>query len=114
VAERGLPVDPDEVLVNVGMHWGAGLYVGQVVTGGRLEVTALGDEVNEAARIEQSASEGAVLASKALIELLDSGDAEELGLDPAKLSYRAVAELPDASEKALRDAGTIAVTDVRD
>src|SRR4051812_13492483 len=52
LAERGLPVNPDDVLTNVGMHWGSGLYVGQVVTGGRLEVTALGDEVNEAARIE--------------------------------------------------------------
>jgi hypothetical protein len=43
------------------------------------------------------------------------GDAsdEELELDPATLSYVAPDELPDASEKAVRDAGTIAVTDVR-
>src|SRR4051812_33683874 len=113
VRDRGLPLEPDEVMINVGMHWGAGLYVGQVVTGGRLEVTALGDEVNEAARIEQTAKEGAVLASKALIERLEDGDADALGLDPAALTYRSVDELPEASEKAVRDAGTIAVTDVR-
>jgi hypothetical protein len=32
------------VRVNVGIHWGGTLMVGQVATGGRLEVTALGDE----------------------------------------------------------------------
>ncbi|MEA2450052.1 MAG: adenylate cyclase [Thermoleophilaceae bacterium] len=113
VRERGVPLEPGDVLINVGMHWGSGLYVGQVVTGGRLEVTALGDEVNEAARIEQTASEGAVLASKTLVERLDRGDAEALDLDPATLVYVSIDELPDASEKAVRDAGTIAVTDVR-
>ena len=41
-----------------GVHWGGALYLGQVVTGGRLEVTALGDEVNECARIQQSARDG--------------------------------------------------------
>src|SRR3954463_7844772 len=111
--DRGLPIDPGEVLINVGMHWGSALYVGQVVTGGRLEVTALGDEVNEAARIEQSASEGAVLASKALIERLAAADADALAIDPETVRYTAVGELPGASDKALRDAGTIAVTDVR-
>jgi class 3 adenylate cyclase len=95
------------------MHWGSALYVGQVVTGGRLEVTALGDEVNEAARIEQSAEEGAVLASKALIERLAAADADALAIDPETVRYTAVGELPGASDKALRDAGTIAVTDVR-
>ena len=38
------------VQVNVGVHWGATLMVGQVATRGRLEVTALGDQMNEAAR----------------------------------------------------------------
>jgi class 3 adenylate cyclase len=45
--------------------------MGQVVTGGRLGVTALGDEVNECARMKQTATGGALLASKALIERLD-------------------------------------------
>ncbi len=43
----------EEVRMNVGVHWGGALYLGQVVTGGRLEVTALGDEVNETARIQR-------------------------------------------------------------
>jgi class 3 adenylate cyclase len=57
-----------EVLVNIGLHWGATLTVGQVSSHGRLEVTALGDEMNECARIEGVARGGAVLASKGLIE----------------------------------------------
>ncbi|HEY2206861.1 MAG TPA: adenylate/guanylate cyclase domain-containing protein [Pseudonocardia sp.] len=32
--------------VNSGVHWGPGVYLGQLVPGGWLEVTALGDEVN--------------------------------------------------------------------
>ena len=48
-----------ELHINAGVHWGGALYLGQVVTGGRLEVTALGDEVNECARIQQSARDGA-------------------------------------------------------
>src|SRR5215204_6150451 len=58
VATRsGLP--PEDVVLRFGLHWGAGVYVGQILTRGRAEVTALGDEVNEAARIEACAS-GAV------------------------------------------------------
>ena len=60
-----------ELKINAGVHWGGALYLGQVITGGRLEVTALGDEVNECARIQQSARDGALLASKPLVERLD-------------------------------------------
>ena len=49
-----------------GLHWGSTLYVGNITTGGRTEVTALGDEVNEAARIEACATGGRALASKSL------------------------------------------------
>jgi len=83
--------------------------MGQVVTGGRLEVTALGDEVNEAARLQQSAKDGAVLASKALLEQLSNADASSLRLDPDRVLYRTVAEIPGVDEKAVRDAGGIAV-----
>jgi class 3 adenylate cyclase len=86
--------------------------MGQVVTGGRLEVTALGDEVNECARIQESARDGAVLASKALIERLDPGHSKRIGIDPETVSYCTVAELPGATEKAVRDAGAIPVTEV--
>jgi class 3 adenylate cyclase len=111
-AETGIPLDTDEVQLRIATHWGAALYMGQVVTGGRLEVTALGDPVNEAARIEQSAEEGEVLAFKDLIERLKSDDAEALGLDRDRLRYRLLEELPGGDEKAERDAGRLAVTDL--
>ena len=53
--EERLPIDAAACRLNVGVHWGASLFIGQLTTSGRLEVTALGDEVNECARIEQSA-----------------------------------------------------------
>src|SRR4051812_20387635 len=96
------------VMINAGVHWGSGLYMGQLVPGGRLEVTALGDEVNEAARLQETARDGALLASKAIIELLDAAAAAELGV-PSDLLYRPLSELPDASAKAIRDAGHVAV-----
>jgi class 3 adenylate cyclase len=101
-----------DLRLNVGVHWGGALYMGQVVTGGRLEVTALGDEVNECARIQESARDGAVLASKPLVERLDPEHARRVGIDPDTVAYTTVGELPDASEKAVRDGGTIPVTDV--
>jgi len=102
----------DEVRMNVGVHWGGALYLGQVVTGGRLEVTALGDEVNEAARIQQSARDGALLASKSLLERLEPGDAAALGLDPDRIRYRTLGELEGATDKARRDAGSVPVTEL--
>jgi class 3 adenylate cyclase len=101
-----------DLMLNVGVHWGGALYMGQVVTGGRLEVTALGDEVNECARIQEAARDGSVLASKALVERLEPEHAREIGIDPDTTSYVTVAELPGAPEKAVRDAGSIPVTEV--
>jgi class 3 adenylate cyclase len=110
VAEETGLIQSTDLKVNVGVHWGGTLYMGQLVTGGRLEVTALGDAVNECARIQQSAREGEVLASKNLIEHLADEDAAALGLYPDSMVYRTVAELPGADDKAKRDAGTIPVT----
>lgn len=101
-----------ELHINAGVHWGGALYLGQVVTGGRLEVTALGDEVNECARIEQSALEGTLLASKPVVERLDLDDAHALGLDPLTVMYRTVAELQGVTPKAVRDAGGVPVVAV--
>jgi class 3 adenylate cyclase len=103
---------PDDVTVrlNIGVHWGATLMVGQVATRGRLEVTALGDQMNECARIEAAATEGTILASKDLIERLNAADAQAIGLDPDAIIYTALAELDGASDKAIRDAGAIAVS----
>ena len=101
-----------DVAMRVAIHWGATLYIGQVATSGRLEVTALGDEVNECARIQEAAHGDALLATKQLVERLDPGEAEAEGIVPAQLRYSLVSELDDVPEKALRDAGSIAVADV--
>lgn len=61
----------ESVTFRFGLHWAARLYVGQIQTAGRSEVTALGDEVNDAARIEACASGGRTLASKDLLEMPD-------------------------------------------
>ena len=96
--------------MNLGLHWGGTLYMGQLHPGSRLDVTALGDEMNECARIQESAHDGAVLASKALLEQLTPQDAADLHIDPDKQFYRPLAELETAPEKAKRDAGALPVT----
>ena len=58
------------------------------------------------------ASGGRALASKALVERLDPDDAAALDLDPDRVSYTALADLPTATEKARRDAPAIAVCEV--
>jgi class 3 adenylate cyclase len=98
--------------INIGLHWGGTLMVGQVATNGRLEVTALGDPMNEAARIEAAATEGSILASKELIERLDSDDASATGIDPDGIDYRPLGELESTSEKVVRDAGAIPVAEI--
>jgi class 3 adenylate cyclase len=113
LADEGLPVDPDDCRLKIAVHWGPSLYVGQVASQGRLEITALGDEMNEAARIEQCAGGGQVLASKALVERLDEQDVAALGLDPSRVIYRAIADIEGVDEKAKRDAGSVAVAELR-
>jgi class 3 adenylate cyclase len=103
---------PEDLVMRFGLHWGATVYVGQITTRGRSEVTALGDEVNEGARIEACATGGRALASKELLERLDSEDATALSLEPSRLTYTPLAELPTATEKARRDAPAIAVCEV--
>lgn len=105
-------LDPADVTMRFGMHWGATLYVGRLMTSGRVEVTALGDEVNEAARIEACATGGRALASKALIERLDATDAAAVEVDLERVSYTSLGDLPTATEKARRDAPAIAVCEV--
>jgi hypothetical protein len=96
-----------------GLHWGGTLFVGQITTSGRTEVTALGDEVNEGARIEACATGGRALASKELLERLEPEDAATLGLDPDHITYTPLADLPTATDKARRDAPAIAVCEVQ-
>ena len=109
LAAEGVELEGRECRLNVAVHWSGGLYIGQIVTGGRLEITALGDEVNECARMEQSARGGSILASKGVIERLTPDDAAAVGIDPPHVTYRALAELESVDEKARRDAGIVAV-----
>lgn len=103
---------PEDLVMRFGLHWGATLYVGQIATSGRAEVTALGDEVNQGARIEACATGGRALASKELLERLEPEDAATLQLDPDRVTYTPLADLPTATEKARRDAPAIAVCEV--
>src|SRR4029450_5169567 len=105
-------LQPADVVLRLGLHWGSTLYVGNISTSGRSEVTALGDEVNEAARIEAWATGGRALAAKALTERLDLNDAKALGLDPLHLAYTALRDLDTATDKARRDAPAIPVCDI--
>jgi class 3 adenylate cyclase len=112
LADDGVPLEKVDCRLNLAIHWDANLYIGQVATEGRLEVTALGAAVNEAARIEQSVQGGRIVATKSLLERLCNEDAAALGLDPGRMTYEALADLEDLSEKAARDAGTVAVADL--
>lgn len=98
--------------MNLGLHWGGTLYMGQLHPGSRLDVTALGDEMNECARIQESACDGAVLVSKPLLEQLGHQEAAALRIDPDKVFYRPLADLDTAPEKAKRDAGALPVTEL--
>jgi class 3 adenylate cyclase len=111
VAERcGLPAD--DLTMRFGLHWGSTVFMGNISTAARSEVTALGDQVNEAARIEACATGGRTLASKDLVERLDLDDADALGLDPDSLSYAQLSDLNTATDKARRDAPAIPVCEV--
>jgi len=110
IADRsGLAVG--DVVVRFGLHWGATLYVGRLLTSGRADVTALGDAVNETARIEACASGGRTLASKDLVERPEPADADALGLG-AGIRFTSLTDLPSATDKARRDAPSLAVCDL--
>ena len=101
-----------DVSFRFGLHWATTVYIGRITTAGRTEVTGLGDDVNETARIETCATGARALASKALIERLDGSDARALGIDTDHVTYRALADLPTATDKTRRDAPAIAVCEV--
>ena len=111
VASRcGLPAE--QLTMRFGLHWGSTIYMGNIGTVARSEVTALGDEVNEAARIEGCATGGLILTSKPLVERLDDDDAATVGIDPDRLAYTQLADLTAATDKARRDAPAIAVCEL--
>ena len=55
---------------------------------------------------------GRGLASKSLVERLHPSDARALGLEPDKIVYTELAEVPTATEKARRDAPVVAVCEI--
>jgi len=111
VASRcGLPAE--QLVMRFGLHWGSTIYMGNIGTRARSEVTALGDEVNETARIEACATGGRLLASKPLVERLTDEDAATLGIDPDRIAYTQLGQLTTATEKARRDAPAIAVCEL--
>jgi class 3 adenylate cyclase len=105
-------IPASELSLRFGLHWGATLYIGRILTAGRSEVTALGDEVNEGARIEACATSGRMLASKPLIERLERNDAAALGIEPESINYTRLGDLDTATDKARRDAPAIPVSDI--
>jgi class 3 adenylate cyclase len=109
VAQRLAGVKQGPLRLNGAAHWGERVLAGNLVSAARLEATAFGEEVNEAARVESVASGGTLLATKALIERLDATDAAELGIDPHAGAYTLLGDFPGAGEKARRDAGSLPV-----
>jgi len=80
--------------------------MGQLVTDGRLKVTAVGDEVNDLPG-SRKLRRAELLASKAAIEQLTREDAEALSIDSVETGgYATVGEPPVAGEKATRDAAS--------
>lgn len=111
VARRS-DVAPEDLAMRFGLHWGSTVYIGLISSVGRTEVTALGDEVNECARIEACATGGRTLASKSLIERLTPEAAADLGVDANRIDYVQLGELSTATDKARRDAPSIAVCEL--
>lgn len=102
----------DDLVMRFGLHWGSTMYIGLISSIGRTEVTALGDEVNECARIEACATGGRTLASKSLIERLSPAAAAGLDIDTNRIDYIQLGELATATDKARRDAPSIAVCEL--
>jgi class 3 adenylate cyclase len=96
--------------VNAAVHWGAGVFLGQLVPDGRLDVTALGDEVNECARVAECARGGTLLVTKAALELLDGDALRRLDVDAERVTYSPLVSMDGATEKTRRDAALLAVT----
>jgi hypothetical protein len=63
-------------------------------------------------RIVTCATGGRTLASKDLLARLDPDHAHALGLDPDRVTYTPLAQLPTAPEKARRDAPAVAVSEI--
>lgn len=111
VAERSA-VESEMLVFRFGLHWGSTVFMGSINTAARAEVTALGDEVNEGARIEACATGGRTLASKPLVERLSTVDAAAIDVDLDRVAYTQLGDLATATDKSRRDAPAIAVCEL--
>lgn len=102
----------EDLVMRFGLHWGSTSCIGNISTPARGEITALGDEVNEGARIEACATGGLMLASKPLVERLADEDAAALDIDHDRVTYTRLADLATATDKARRDAPVISVCEL--
>jgi class 3 adenylate cyclase len=102
----------EDLQMRYGLHWGSTVYIGLISSVGRTKVTALGNEVNECARIVACATGGCTLASKSLIERLSSDAAPLVGIDANRIGYIQLGELATATDKARRDAPSIAICEL--
>lgn len=101
--------EPIDIKLNGALHFSQNLYMGQMVTGGRLEVTALGEEVNDCARMLEASSGGNLLLSKPFCEKIQGKFSQEnIMLDPSTLVYKTLDQF-DLSQKARTDTGYLPV-----
>jgi class 3 adenylate cyclase len=101
-----------DACMKVAIQWGGSIYIGQLVPGSRLEVTALGDEVNECALLLQCVEADETLTTKELLEQLDDEAAQRVGLAVERLVYQRLDELPGAASTSVGDLGGLAVTTI--
>jgi class 3 adenylate cyclase len=97
---------------NVALHWADAVYLGQVTTRSRLEITALGRELDECAWIQHSARGGEILASNELIEQLSARHAIRLGLRRERLVFRALGTPPPAAMTSGEGGSAVSVAEV--
>lgn len=88
--------------MSIALHWGTHVYVGQLAAGPP-NVAALGDDVNEAARLHEIAGANEMIASKQILEQLSDDDAARLGLDIDRMTYTFVPDLPAAPKRSIRE-----------
>lgn len=97
---------------NVALHWADAIYLGQVTTRGRVEITALGPELDECAWIQHSARGGEVLASSELIGQLSVRHATRLGLRRERLEFRALGSPPSSAMSSGEGGSAVSVADI--
>jgi len=82
-------MEQQEIPVGIGVHAGMAYFGAMGSTGGLVDISAIGDEVNAAARIASKAAAGEILVSEAALE---QTDIETGGLESRKLDLKGINE----------------------